>query len=129
MLKLDYHHRWKRTVLRAFSVAAIASLVLATALQAADPEGESSQPTAVTGDDGGQWELGLEGSAGNLTTATAAERYGMQVWLNGWFVTRFNYNEATAWDNDFSRAAVGGSENSYLDSVDLMFYVGHGSPA
>jgi len=129
MLKLDFHHRWKRTVLRAFSVAAIASLVLATALQAADPEGESSQPTAVTGDDGGQWELGLEGSAGNLTTATAAERYGMQVWLNGWFVTRFNYNEATAWDNDFSRAAVGGSENSYLDSVDLMFYVGHGSPA
>src|SRR5690349_15715586 len=108
MQKLDFRHTWKRTVLRALSIAAIATLVLATALQAAAPQGESSQPNATTGDDGGQWELGLEGSAGNLTTATAAERYGMQYWLNGWFVTRFNYNEATAWDNDFSRAAVGG---------------------
>ncbi len=79
-------------------------------------------------DDGGQWEFGTEGSAGNLTTATAAERYGMYYWLNGWFIRRFDYNEATAWETDYKRAALGGSENFYTDAVDLAFYVGHGSP-
>ncbi|MGL4650758.1 MAG: DUF6345 domain-containing protein, partial [Caldilineaceae bacterium] len=90
----------------------------------------SSEPNALAGpfDDGGAWEVGLEGSAGNLPAATAAERAGMWFWLNGWFVRRFNYNEALAWEEDFKRAALGGTENNYLDSVDLMFYVGHGSP-
>lgn len=85
-------------------------------------------PAAVSADDGGQWELGLHGSAGNLTQATAAERYGMQTWLNGWFVTRYNYNENSAWEEDFKKASLGGTENNYIDSVDLQFYVGHGSP-
>jgi hypothetical protein len=52
----------------------------------------------------------------------------MYYWLNGWFVQRFSYAESTAWEEDFKRAALGGTENYYLDSVDLMFYVGHGSP-
>ncbi len=83
---------------------------------------------AVSGDDGGQWELGLHGSAGNLTQATAAERAGMKYWLNGWFVTRYDYNEASAWEEDFKKSSLGGKEDNYIDSVDLQFYVGHGSP-
>lgn len=95
-----------------------------------NPDAVAGNPDAVAGpfDDGGQWEVGLEGSAGNLTTATAAERAGMWFWLNGWFVKRFDYAEALAWEEDFKRAAQGGTEQNYLDNVDLMFYVGHGSP-
>ncbi|MBP7961585.1 MAG: hypothetical protein KBG20_10010 [Caldilineaceae bacterium] len=85
-------------------------------------------PAAVSADDGGAWELGLHGSAGNLTQATAAERAGMKYWLDGWFVTRYNYNENSAWEEDFKKASSGGTENNYLDTVDLQFYVGHGSP-
>ncbi len=85
-------------------------------------------PAAVSGDDGGKWELGLHGSAGNLTQATAAERAGMKYWLNGWFVTRYNFNENSAWEEDFKKASLGGKEHNYIDTVDLQFYVGHGSP-
>ena len=75
-------------------------------------------PAAVSADDGGAWELGLHGSAGNLTQATAAERAGMKYWLDGWFVTRYNYNENSAWEEDFKKASSGGTENTYLDTVD-----------
>lgn len=90
-------------------------------------EPASAASPFATFDDGGQWEMGLEGTAGNLPQATAAERYGLRYWLEGWFATRFNFNEATSWEEDFKRAAMGGTENIWLDSVDLGFYVGHGS--
>lgn len=140
MLHDQFRLRWRRSLIRAFCLGAIASLLLATALQAADPDQKSPtaglapravevvQPDAVTADDGGQWELGVHGTAGDLPTATAAERYGMWVWLNGWFVRRYSYDESTAWEEDFKRSVLGGTENSYIDSVDLQFYVGHGSP-
>lgn len=86
------------------------------------------EPNQTLADDGGRWEVGIEGTAGNLTTATAAERYGMWYWLNGWFVRRYSFNEATSWETDYKRAALGGNENAWTDSVDLSFYVGHGSP-
>ena len=98
-------------------------------LPAPDTSGVSAQvvPFQLL-DDGGKWELGTEGSAGNLTTATAAERYGMYYWLNGWFTRRFDYNEATTWETDYKGSTLGGSDDSYTDAVDLAFYVGHGSP-
>lgn len=131
--------KWRQTLLRSLCLSVVAVLLLAPVLQAGDPDvattgdgaqgsAESTQPNAVTADDGGSWEVGLHGSAGNLTTATAAERAGMRYWLDNWFVTRYNFNEATAWERDFKRAALGGTENSYIDSVDLQFYVGHGAP-
>ncbi len=92
------------------------------------PAGIVVEPNQTLADDGGPWELGVEGTAGNLTAATAAERYGMYYWLNGWFVRKFNFNEATSWETDYKRAALGGNENNWTDSVDLSFYVGHGSP-
>ena len=130
---LDRRH-WKVTLVRALALSLVAMLLLTPVLQAGDPTpatggaDEPVQASAVTADDGGAWELGVHGSAGNLTQATAAERYGMWYWLNGWFVQRYSYNEASAWERDFKRAALGGTENSYIDSVDLQFYVGHGAP-
>ncbi len=122
------------TLMRALTLALVAMLLLAPVVRAGDPPpptdgaDETVQASAVTADDGGAWELGVHGTAGNLTQATAAERYGMWYWLNGWFVQRYSYNEASAWERDFKRAALGGTENSYIDAVDLQFYVGHGSP-
>lgn len=128
---------WQAALWRALAFSLVATLLLAPVVQAAEP-GQEPTPTggsqgatlsnAVTADDGGAWELGVHGTAGNLTQATAAERYGMWYWLNGWFTRRYSYNEASAWERDFKRSALGGTENSYLDSVDLQFYVGHGSP-
>ncbi|HXF60025.1 MAG TPA: DUF6345 domain-containing protein, partial [Caldilineaceae bacterium] len=119
-----FQQRWKRVLSRALCLGILAGLLLAPALQAA----EGVQPDAVTADDGGAWELGVHGTAGNLTAATAAERYGMWYWLNGWFVRRYSFAESTAWEEDFKRASLGGTENFYIDSVDLQFYVGHGAP-
>ena len=128
MAKTAYGRTRRRTFLMALYIAIIASMVLGTTLQAAEPQGETASPDAVSADDGGAWELGVEGTAGNLTTATAAERLGMWVWLNGWFVRRFSFNEASSWEQDFKKASRGGTEDYYLDNVDLMFYVGHGAP-
>lgn len=85
---------------------------------------------SIQADDGGDWELGIHGSASDLTQATAAERYGMSYWLapmSNW-VRKYSFNESTAWEEDFKRHDLGGKNNSYADAVDLQFYVGHGSP-
>lgn len=128
---------WQAALWRALALSLVATMLLVPVVQAAEPGQEplpsggsqgTTQANAVTADDGGAWELGVHGSAGNLTQATAAERYGMWYWLNGWFTQRYSYNEASAWERDFKRAALGGTENSYIDSVDLQFYVGHGAP-
>ncbi|MFN8446682.1 MAG: DUF6345 domain-containing protein [Caldilineaceae bacterium] len=138
MLSKSSLFSWKGRLIRAISMGVVASVLLVPTVQAADPDQKSPyssapagvteprQPNAVTADDGGQWELGVEGTAGNLTQATAAERYGMWYWLNGWFRLNFSYAEPLAWETDFKRGA---SENNYIDSVDLQFYVGHGAPA
>jgi hypothetical protein len=81
-------------------------------------------------DDGGNWELGIHGTAGDLPAATAAERAGMSYWLapaSNW-TQNYSFDESTAWEEDFKRSALGGTENYYVDSVDLQFYVGHGWP-
>jgi hypothetical protein len=85
---------------------------------------------AVQGDDGGAWELGVHGSAADLPGATAAERAGMTYWLaplSNWTV-RYVYGEGGAWEEDFKLHGLGGTNDYYIDSVDLQFYVGHGWP-
>jgi hypothetical protein len=97
---------------------------------AGDPEAASTDSVQGVYDDGGDWELGIHGSAGDLTAATAAERAGMSFWLapaSNWTL-RYSYAESSAWEQDFKRSALGGTENSYIDAVDLQFYVGHGWP-
>ncbi|MFM7581700.1 MAG: DUF6345 domain-containing protein, partial [Caldilinea sp.] len=121
-----------RSSLQRTLLALLCSALLALALAQvalAQQEPATAQPGSATADDGGAWEVGIHGTAGDLTTATAAERAGMWNKLNGWFVRNYSYAEAGAWEEDFKRADLGGTENSYIDSVDLQFYVGHGAPA
>ena len=124
-----------RTIWVALAVALILGVMAAAPVFAQDvPPGEEVVPASMQGpfqvyaDDGGSWELGVHGTAGNLPAATAAERYGMWYWLSDWFVRRHYLNESSAWEKDFKRSALGGYEQYYIDNVDLQFYVGHGAP-
>lgn len=130
-------------ILYTLPIVLLLILFLTSAVWAGEPQeepGGAGEPTnagdtgaaAVSGpyDDGGAWELGIHGTAGDLTAATAAERAGMSYWLapaSNW-TQRYSFAESSAWEKDFKRSALGGWENSYIDSVDLQFYVGHGWP-
>jgi hypothetical protein len=46
----------------------------------------------------------------------------------GW-TGSFHWGNSAAWETDFKRAAAGGSENSWIDSVDLGLFCSHGSGA
>lgn len=128
--------RWLNSIVLSMVLILLATPTLQAAGSEEPPDAWDiipASPTggeAITGDDGGDWELGIHGSAGNLTQATAAERYGMSYWLapmSNW-VQRYSFNESTAWEEDFKRVDLGGKNNNYVDAVDLQFYVGHGSP-
>ena len=79
-------------------------------------------------------EVGVEyvhnyGGTGNLPSSddTARELYNM-LGRGGW-IKRFIYGNRWAWEEDYKRASKGGTENWYLDTVDLAFFHGHGSRA
>ena len=98
------------------------------------PMSSASGPTpegmvAVTADDGGAWEYGIEGAAADLWQAVNAEAYGLHVWLNPWMNKRYYWTNNNAWEEDYKRHDLGGNNNNYVDAVDLAFYVGHGSPS
>jgi hypothetical protein len=41
--------------------------------------------------------------------------------------TSFDFRGMSAWEEDFKKASAGGTDSSYADSVDAMWYTGHGS--
>ncbi len=81
------------------------------------------------GDDGGAWEVGAESAGGSLAPYAWSEASYLSWRLGncGWN-RRYLYNNQLSWEEDFKRSSAGGTENSYLDTVDLAFYIGHGSP-
>ncbi|MCL4858167.1 MAG: hypothetical protein KJZ93_02120 [Caldilineaceae bacterium] len=124
--------QWRKA--RSFVCTVVATAVMTTLwltpAYAAEPSGahEPTSAEAITADDGGPWEIGIHGTAGDLPAATAAERTGMAFWLAplpNWKVN-YSFNEASAWERDFKRHDLGGTNNYYIDAVDLQFYVGHG---
>jgi len=84
-------------------------------------------------DDGGTAEVGVEWITDWPGTADdRANWYYSAVNLynelgNAGWVKRFNYGNTLAWETDFKRAAAGGYENYYIDSVDLGMIGTHGS--
>ncbi|RIK42409.1 MAG: hypothetical protein DCC55_08910 [Chloroflexi bacterium] len=137
MLSATERHRFRTGLLATMAWVLSTALWLTPATVAAaagaeepvdvSPAGVTSGE-AVNADDGGPWELGIHGTAGDLPAATAAERTGMAFWLAplpNWTL-RYSFNEATAWERDFKLHSLGGTNNYYIDAVDLQFYVGHG---
>ena len=127
----------------ALNIAVLMALLLLPGTSAALPaEPDAVAPTNASGieagmpaiaplaDDGGPWEVGAEAAGGNLAGYASGEATALFNRLKscGW-TGRFNYSTALAWEEDFKRLAGpgGGKEHLYLDTVDLMFYIGHGS--
>ena len=91
------------TLLYTLPVALLMVLFLSSVAWAGEGEpvpdgaGETSSASADApsglADDGGNWELGIHGSAGDLTAATAAERAGMNH-LSGASNWVLNYRES-----------------------------------
>ena len=61
------------------------------------------------------------------------------TWLRCWAfyqglagVRKFAYGNDWAWDQDFEQSGVGtpstGTDSTYVDSVDIFYFSGHGSP-
>lgn len=75
-------------------------------------------------DVGTEWvgnSQGLSGSSANV--AGFVNRF-----RSSGIPTQFNYGESLAWERDFKDPAFSGSDDKYVDDVDLTFYTGHGNP-
>ncbi|MEX1020251.1 MAG: DUF6345 domain-containing protein [Litorilinea sp.] len=48
-------------------------------------------------------------------------------WSTPPWTARFVWGNSNAWSTDWRRSQNGGSENSYIDSIDLAYFAGHGS--
>ncbi len=75
------------------------------------------------------WEVGVSTAGGNLQQHAANEGWGLYKKLRscGW-IGRYRYAGWNSWEEEFKRSSRGGKEYRYVDTVDLAFYVGHGSP-
>jgi Family of unknown function (DUF6345) len=54
--------------------------------------------------------------------------YDELVQHDGW-IGRFNWGDANAWEQDFKRPDKGGNADAWVDTVDIAYFTGHGSPS
>lgn len=116
-----------------FSVAVVVTLLFVTAASASPatpvgPLGVGESAIGPSWDDGGAWEVGAEAAGGSLQAYACSEATYLRnrFTSRGW-VSRFLWCGNNAWEQDFKRSSAGGTEYANLDTVDLAFYVGHGS--
>jgi hypothetical protein len=87
-----------------------------------DPAGAGGSDLPATRPDA----LGLR----DKLTSTCKVRFLGICWTN-WstptWTARFVWGNSNAWSTDWRRSANGGSENSYIDTIDLAYFAGHGS--
>ena len=80
-------------------------------------------------DIGIEWVKQYHGRANNLSN-TQAQAEGLYNTLSG--VRRFNWGDDLAWDQDFEETGVGspatGTDTSWIDTVNIAFFSGHGGP-
>lgn len=77
---------------------------------------------------GVEWVKKYHGRASNLSN-TQKQAEGFYNKLSG--TRRFNWGDDLAWDQDFEEQGVGspatGTDTTWVDSVDIVFFSGHGS--
>src|SRR6267142_2381383 len=75
-----------------------------------------------------EWVNNYHGRANNLSN-NDNNAQGFYNKLNG--TKSFEYGDDLAWDQDFEESGIGspaaGSDTSYADNVDIVFFSGHGS--
>ncbi len=87
-------------------------------------EEELTRDNAEVGD---EWCEDYPGTGNDLTSPNeTAQRFGDYLDDEGWTWV-FDYGNANAWEEDFKRQDLGGTNNSYVDAVDAFIYCGHGS--
>jgi hypothetical protein len=89
--------------------------------------------TIAGNDDADQKEVGVEwvenySSDPLKWTSEAAEGFYSRLGEIGW-TKRFDFGDDLAWESDFEKSAVGGSDYLYIDTVDFAWFGGHGDSA
>lgn len=51
------------------------------------------------------------------------------VLVNKGFTGKFHYGDSLAWERDFEKESVGGTDYYYADNVDFVYFSGHGDPS
>lgn len=131
--------RSRRVAKRALHSFLLAALLIASVMPISHTraEGPAVPPGAIYAeDDGGTPEVGVEWITDWPGTADdRANWYYSAVRLRnelddaGWVVS-YSFGNASAWERDYKRAAVGtGIEQSMIDAVDLAFIGTHGTTA
>jgi len=76
-----------------------------------------------------EWVKSYHGRASNLTN-TKPQAEGFYNTLSA--TRQFNWGDDLAWDQDFEQQGKGspttGTDTSWVDNVDMVFFSGHGSP-
>lgn len=77
-----------------------------------------------------EWVQKYHSRAGNLSN-TKSQAEGFYNKLSG--VRKFNWGDDLAWDQDFEQSGTGspgtGTDTTWADNVDIVFFSGHGSPS
>jgi hypothetical protein len=61
-------------------------------------------------------------------TVTEAQKFqsALASWGHSW-VTDFGWADDAAWERDFKDSALGGTDSTWVDDVDLLLFAGHGN--
>ncbi len=87
-------------------------------------EEELMRDAAETAD---EWCEDYPGSGNDLSTPNeTAQRFSDYLRDHGW-TWKFDYGNGLAWEQDFKRQDLGGTNNSYADATDAIIYCGHGT--
>ncbi|MFZ1754959.1 MAG: DUF6345 domain-containing protein [Caldilineaceae bacterium] len=151
---MSNNKRWRFVFL---NFLVICSLLLTPGLVLADePDQQPDAPGTATGvkptADDGSLEFGVwwaedyppAGAGGSDLPATRPDALGLRNqltstcrfrlfgiciwnWPTPSWTARYVFGNSSAWEQDWKRAAAGGTENSYVDRVDLAYWAGHGS--
>lgn len=116
-------------IVMVLSVANQSRIVSARSLPPDDLAAMNPVPTGW-GDDG-RWEVGVYwvknyGGNGNLRRTRNDAMSVYNILGNGGWARRFAYGNKWAWEEDWKVSWRGGTENTYVDSVDLAYFSGHG---
>ncbi|MCO6450765.1 MAG: PKD domain-containing protein [Caldilineales bacterium] len=125
----------RRTIAVALALLVILSMVVPAS--AFDPGGVDANLSPNTLDDG-YLDVGAEhsadapplgpGGADLPLCRTSARNFYYRMRGAGYTGSNsFLYEDSLAWERDFKRAALGGTEEYYVDNVDIWYYCDHGN--
>jgi hypothetical protein len=128
------HIRWVRVGLTIVLAVLLSGMVSAST----PPAGPGMDAPTALGADDGTLDVGGEypsadappwGAGGDdlpYTQASVSHFYTKMRAAGYTGAQSFIYGNNMAWETDWKRAALGGSENAYVDNVDIVFFHDHG---